>query len=227
MTEYWAHSGGHPLAEHLQSVAERAQRFAAALGREQSLSSWARLAGKWHDLGKYRPGFQRHVRQVEDAHIEHKVAGREKTHSAAGALWAIQCLGQAHGDRGKLMARVLAYLIAGHHAGLANWEGDLEVRLSQADSAQELQEALDAQPPRAILDAGDFVPDLRAIPGGQDGFALWLRMLFSCLVDADFLDTEAHFDAGRARRATSCMPKPAPMSHQSCARKQCVAIGMQ
>ncbi|RMG33914.1 MAG: hypothetical protein D6720_10550 [Gammaproteobacteria bacterium] len=37
-----------------------------------------------------------------------------------------------------------------------------------------------------------------AIPGGKAGFALWLRMLFSCLVDADFLDTEAVMDGGNA-----------------------------
>ena len=46
MTESLAHSGGHLLVKHLQAVAGLAQR-------------WAYLAGLWHDLGKYRPGFQR------------------------------------------------------------------------------------------------------------------------------------------------------------------------
>ena len=196
MPEPWAHSGGHLLTEHLQAVADSAAAFAKELRAGDASAPLARLAGRWHDLGKYRPGFQRYVRLAEDAHIEHRVAGREKTHSAAGALWAMQRLNQPKLPYG----HVLAYLIAGHHAGLADWEGDLAVRLGHADSAQELAEALAAQPPQAVLDASDFVPDLRSIPGGAPGFALWLRMLFSCLVDADFLDTEAHFDAGKPER---------------------------
>ena len=200
MSEPLAHSGGHLLAEHLQAVAVIAGRFARAWDGAGGSEYWATLAGLWHDLGKYRPGFQRYVRLDGNAHIEHRVAGKEKTHSAAGALWAMEQLGERHGAQGKLAARVLAYLIAGHHAGLADWEGDLSVRLGNADSAEELKDALSAQPPQAILDAGDFVPDLKSIPGGAPGFALWLRMLFSCLVDADFLDTEAHFDAARPQR---------------------------
>lgn len=155
---------------------------------------WISLAGRWHDLGKYRAGFQRYLRQDTDAHIENKVAGREKTHSAAGALWAIRALGEKHGQKGALAARVLAYLIASHHAGLYDWDSGLDARLNEADSVTELQEALAANPPKAILATGDFVPDLRNIPGGSAGFALWVRMMFSCLVDADFLDTEAFFD---------------------------------
>jgi CRISPR-associated endonuclease/helicase Cas3 len=63
-----------------------------------------------------------------------------------------------------------------------------------------LNEALAAMPPECILNSADFVPDLIHIPGGSAGFALWVRLLFSCLVDADFLDTEAHFDAGKPAR---------------------------
>jgi hypothetical protein len=76
----------HPLGEHLVSVGSLAAGFAAF---RPSDAAWARLAGLWHDLGKYRPGFQTYLRQANDpdAHIEGKVGGREKTHSAAGALW--------------------------------------------------------------------------------------------------------------------------------------------
>jgi CRISPR-associated endonuclease/helicase Cas3 len=177
--------------------------FSQAFETGTETQRWAWQAGLWHDLGKYRAGFQRYLQKSDnpdDAHIECRVGGREKTHSAAGALWALQILEKTHGANGRLAARVLAYLIAGHHAGLDDWDSGLKKRLAQADCQTELQEALAAQPLASILDAGGFVPDLCHIPGGSAGFALWVRLLFSCLVDADFLDTEAHFDAARPVR---------------------------
>ena len=202
MSEPLAHSGGHLLVDHLRAVAALAAVFSQPFDAADPTQRWAYLAGLWHDLGKYRPGFQKYVRLADnpDAHIEGKVGGREKTHSAAGALWALQRLEQTHGSQGKLAAHVLAYLIAGHHAGLGDWSDGLQQRLSHPDSLQELQESLAVNPPAEVLMPDNFTPDLRRIPGGPGGFALWVRMLFSCLVDADFLDTEAHFDISKPIR---------------------------
>ncbi|MBY0270159.1 MAG: CRISPR-associated helicase Cas3' [Burkholderiales bacterium] len=179
----------HDLAEHLAGVATLAACHARSFGAED----WAHLAGLWHDLGKYRPRFQHYIRQASgfeaDAHIKGEAHGKAP-HSTAGAMLACERFGMS--------GRVLAYLIAGHHAGLYDWFGGLDTRLDSTDSRDELNEALAERPPTEILDHGSFTPDLRAIPGGKDGFALWVRMLFSCLVDADFLDTEAYIDAGKA-----------------------------
>ena len=73
----------HLLDEHLRRVAELAAFFTSAHWRD-----WAYLAGLWHDLGKYRPGFQKYIRSANgiEAHIEGRVKDREKTHSAAGAF---------------------------------------------------------------------------------------------------------------------------------------------
>ena len=195
MSDALAHSGGHLLVAHLETVAQLAAEFSNGFDAADPVLRWAYLAGLWHDMGKYRPGFQRYVRLADnpDSHIEGKVGGREKTHSAAGALWAMQQLPKPYGH-------VLAYLIAGHHAGLDDWDGGLKERLQSEDSLVELKEALDTNPPANVLSVDGFVPDGKSIPGGATGFALWVRMLFSCLVDADFLDTEAHFDAGKPAR---------------------------
>ena len=55
-------------------------------------------------------------------------------------------------------------------------------------------------PSADILSPTGGATDLRDIPGGKDGFALWVRLLFSCLMDADFLDTEAFMDPAKASR---------------------------
>lgn len=183
----------HGLGEHLRAVSGLAADFARPFGSP----AIAGLAGLWHDLGKYRPGFQRYIRQAkgEDAHIEGKVSGPDKTHSTAGALLACD----RHGRAG----RVLAYLIAGHHAGLYDWNSEntsLEYRLSSDDARKELAEAIAASPASDILNPAPIDLDLRHVPGGSTGFALWLRLLFSCLVDADFLDTEVFMDPDKAGR---------------------------
>ena len=199
MSEPLAHSGGHLLADHLQAVARMAADFSDPFESVAPTQRWAYLAGLWHDLGKYRPGFQRYLELTEDdnAHIEGRVSGREKTHSIAGALWALQTLEKSHGAAGKRAGQVMAYLIASHHAGLYDWHQGLKERLASVDSQTEFQEALAQRPPTDILDSAGFAPTLAQVPGGAPGFALWVRLLFSCLVDADFLDTEAHFDRAK------------------------------
>ncbi len=122
---------------------------------------WAHLAGLWHDLGKYRPGFQRYLRaatgaDAENAHIEGGV-GRV-SHSTAGALLACERFGTT--------GRVLAYLIASHHAGLYDWNSDsssLEARLASEASRTELAEALE---PYRVVGAAAGVDGLGGCAAG-------------------------------------------------------------
>ena len=178
----------HNLEEHLRAVANLAGEFASVFGN----SDWGYLAGLWHDLGKYTKEFQRRIKSVSgydpDAHLEGSV-GRVD-HSTAGALHAMEQFGM-HG-------RILAYLIAGHHAGLPDWHSNetggaaLNARLGDKSH---LERALSQPIPQAIL----VQTKPTSVPVGKaNGFALWVRMLFSCLVDADFLDTEAFMDEGKA-----------------------------
>lgn len=198
----------HPLSSHNEAVARLAGEFAATF----KSSRWAALAGLWHDLGKFREGFQRYIRQCgdPDAHIEGRIAGNDKTHSAAGALWAQQYLKEVQGRSGEVVARVLSYLIAGHHAGLSDWAGEnksLHNRFATEDANKELVTACAAPIPEHLLKPAAPLPDMADLFRYRDDdkvdpipgrFALWVRMLFSCLVDADFLDTEAFMSPGKS-----------------------------
>lgn len=99
----------HDLGEHLRGVGQRAGEYAHAFGS----GDWARIAGLWHDLGKYSAEFQRRIKSVSgyEAHLEGQ-AGRVD-HPTAGAQYAIRQF--------NLHGRILAYIIAGHHAGLPDW----------------------------------------------------------------------------------------------------------
>jgi CRISPR-associated endonuclease/helicase Cas3 len=177
----------HLLDEHLRSVAVMAADFAT----DFESADWAHTAGLWHDLGKYSTEFQQYIRSVSgyDAHIE---APGRVDHSTAGAIHAVRRFGE-HG-------RILAYLIAGHHAGLPDWHSAetggkaLSIRLGA-----EQNHLLDRIPAQAIPPEilAQTKPATR-LRGGAEGLHLWLRMLFSCLIDADRLDTETFMDGARS-----------------------------
>ncbi|KXK39907.1 CRISPR-associated endonuclease Cas3'' [Nitrosomonas europaea] len=176
----------HFLEEHLLAVAVLAAEFASVFNSQD----WARLSGLWHDIGKFREKFQKYIKSVSgydaEAHIE-GAPGRVD-HSTAGTIHAVEKLG-IHG-------RIIAYMIAGHHAGLPDWNGEpasLFQRMEDGKQKGYLQEALQNAPTTGLLDQ-----PCPTSPPPQDGsIALWIRMLFSCLVDADFLDTEAFMDERR------------------------------
>ena len=186
----------HGLEEHLRAVGE----IAAGFAQEFAASDWARLAGLWHDLGKYSLAFQSYIRRKSgydpEAHLECS-AGRVD-HSTAGAQHAVAQCG-VHG-------RTLAYLIAGHHAGLPDWhtgETGGAALTARMDDKSHLARALAQPVPVEILSQPKPVSTLL---GKSEGFALWVRMLFSCLVDADFLDTEKFMDEGKATQRAGYPP---------------------
>lgn len=177
----------HNLDEHLTATARLSSQFASKFGNED----WARLLGLWHDLGKYRPAFQEYIRNASgcepSAHLESTKQTKRVDHSTAGAIHAINSF--------NTLGRILAYCIAGHHTGLQDWE-DLAIRL---DKTPLLEECV-ALVPKEILQA--TIPQSRPNQACKNPiyFSLWIRMLFSCLCDADFLDTESFMDAERSEQ---------------------------
>ncbi|MBU4128030.1 MAG: CRISPR-associated helicase Cas3', partial [Proteobacteria bacterium] len=173
-------SDWQPLEEHLRNVAEMTRLFADAFGA----GDWGYLAGLWHDIGKYSDEFQQKlsIQEGSDAHIETK-PGRVD-HSTAGAKHASNLLK----DKGKL----LAYVIAGHHAGLLDGKSNdacLYNRLKKENIPDY------SSCPERILSSkslGNLPFDLNVHDPKRFGFQIsfFIRMIYSCLVDADFLDTE-------------------------------------
>lgn len=192
----------HCLGDHVQGVAALAEQFAAVFGN----GDWGRLAGLWHDLGKYQPDFQDYIRKrsgFEEDEANEGGPGRVD-HSIVGALWAMR----RYGADGENLGRALAYLIAGHHAGLPDWSHVIGTGGALSDRLRDdtnLMAALKAGPPEEILDAalaesplGGKLPTAEGDRLLTNNLHLWIRMLFSCLVDADFLDTEGYMTPANA-----------------------------
>jgi len=179
----WAHTledrpaaDWEPLDTHLTRVGDRCAALAAKFGA----ADLGRTAGRLHDLGKAKPAFQAYLQ-----------GGPPEPHAGEGARAACEIFPTTRTPVGRL----LAFAIAGHHAGLANARSgggglsSLEARLGSAADLSDVARRLDIparpEPPAPLLGRHN------------DAFAwqFFTRMLFSCLVDADRLETEAFYAA--------------------------------
>jgi CRISPR-associated endonuclease/helicase Cas3 len=195
----WAHSRKdeppdqwQPLDQHLRNVATRAAESAARFHS----GDWAQLAGMLHDLGKASDGFQSYLLRsngLDDS--EYDSAGKPSTHSGAGAAWALEAYRE--------FGRILAYPVMGHHAGLPDWTGGKTPNgalcIRQAAARKEL-EGVRKWAKELLLPTKPPPPPFKM---AEREIHLWIRMLYSCLVDADFLDTERFMDPDKfAERRT-------------------------
>lgn len=185
----YAHSQNHEgnrhlLVDHLRGTARRAGLFADAFGA----SELASLVALWHDLGKFNPEFQEYLLRCETEPSSH---ARGPDHKAAGAQLATSHLG------------LLGLLIQGHHGGLQA-QVHLKPWLDRSARDHRVADAL-TQAEQALPDLGPAAPP--TVPeytrGDPRAVELFLRMVFSTLVDADYFDTEEHFDLGRTERRGS------------------------
>lgn len=173
------------LDQHLEGTANKAKEFADVFGSGE----WAYALGYAHDTGKSRKEWQRYLKLNSGydatAHLETKTG--KVDHSSPGAKLAEDVLGKGIG-------RILSYCIAGHHAGLPDWCGH------QASLAFRLQStATSGISPRyteRLRECKPTAPPWKFDPRSMD-LSVWIRMLFSCLVDADFLDTELYMDGDK------------------------------
>ncbi len=160
------------LVDHLVAVAELAREFADPLGAADE----GFLAGLWHDLGKFSDDFQRYLRRCEEAP---GTRPGSVDHKAAGARLAV--------ERG---LPIVGWLVHAHHGGLRSRQ-DFLAWLQQHAESPRVAEAWSRAAQEGIpLDPGSVN---RASPTDPLDAELLIRLLFSALVDADSLDTEAHY----------------------------------
>ena len=165
------------LQSHSVNVGEMAAEFARVFGAQEI----ACQTGQLHDLGKYSEAFNCRLH-----------GGPSVDHATAGAKIAVE-------RWRNVIGKLIAFCIAGHHAGLANGSGE-------GDNRRTLKQ-------RLALQFGADIPaldnlwqqeiklpqNLSAPPLKADAhhpffsYAFFTRMLYSCLVDADYLDTEAFY----------------------------------
>ena len=166
------------FVDHARAVAELSAKFAREFGAEKE----AYTLGLLHDIGKCSPAGQRRISGGEER-VEHSAAGAE-------------VLGNDR--RGNPYGYLLSYCIAGHHAGLPDGGVDTDTADRPtlcAKLARQKQRNRDYAPFEEALGdvSAEIAPFQLSKQKANRGFshAFRTRMLFSCLVDADFLDTEA------------------------------------
>ncbi len=179
--EYCAHKDGDReqlVREHLQGTAELAAEFAEKFGK----ADWGYCCGLLHDIGKYSREFQTKIRENPDLRVDHSTAGAKVCNELGGYY---QCM---------------TYCIAGHHAGLPD--------LGRRGLPSSLCDRFD----KKICDYSAYkseikIPELKTMPfdpaqvtDPDFSLAAFVRMLYSCLVDADFLDTERFMKDGVVER---------------------------
>ena len=196
--EHW-----EPLTKHLSDVAREADAFAAAFGA----STWGKWLGACHDLGKLSVEFQDYLfqsnsRDARDAGVEEQKTPGRVNHSSFGARYVHGRLGDIHGE-------ILAYCIAGHHAGLPDATSP-----DDTSSGSTLRFRLDPErqtipyvdPPALELPQLSLPPKPLRKEEAAFGLAFFTRMLFSCLIDADRSCTETFCDPDKAEERMQARP---------------------
>ena len=173
------------LSEHLENVSALAEKFALP-----AFKSLARTAGAAHDIGKNAQAFQDRL----DGSSE------KFEHSACGAIEIENISGD---KKAAVIKPLLEYCIAGHHTGLPDGGtiGDtddgttLHAKIKRADSYTGKRDYHGSEDymKLSLPDVTEFIEliDFKDKKGFFEKYAFFTRYVFSCLTDADFLDTES------------------------------------
>ena len=166
------------IKNHAYGTADKASTFAVPFHGERT----AFAAGLLHDIGKYSEKAQKRI-HGDNIKIDHSTAG------------AIECINHIYAN-GSYDYLPPAFAIAGHHAGLPDLGQPTNAKTDHTLMAR-YNRATDKSmvPDYSAYTQELSIPPVDPLPT-QDyaELSVYIRMIFSCLVDADFLDTETFFD---------------------------------
>ena len=202
------------LPEHIEGVAHHCALFLERAGLPE-LAPLGRLLAQLHDVGKAQPAFQRYIRGESVV---------KAPHSAAGTLLATSLMYELSKElqlkKLPRTSQLLAYAISGHHRGLYDYielrkelEKD-EIKKRCAKTKEELaniKSELQTWVKEHAESTETFLKELAKQVGATEQAQALIRLLFSCLVDADFLDTEAFMNEERKERRHEVTSEYAPL----------------
>lgn len=190
----------HLLTDHIFGVTALAEQFAEAFDTTHTAAAWAKYLGLLHDLGKFTDTFQTYLWECHLADVLRKAPPKPGSapHKQMGALAAFEDL--------KNQGEMFALPLYGHHGGMEMPSETRNKTWEKTDPAEvaSLRIRAAGTDPKLAATAPDLAL-LTASPLAQSP-EMFLRMLFSCLTDADSLDTEKHMNpVDAAKRQAEAM----------------------
>ena len=165
--------------EHLKGTAERCAAFAKQFDAEEQ----GRFIGLLHDIGKYSDEFQKRLRGGPK--VDHATAGAVES-AKAGIDWG-------------------AFCIAGHHSGIPDGGNLKSDRSGDPTLFGRLKKGIERKIPEYAQNWKNALPKASPLPqwgNSRLSDSFLIRMLYSCLVDADYLDTEFFMKGGAVERGS-------------------------
>lgn len=203
------------VSEHLEGVAAQSKKKADKIGLPEA----GELLGFLHDLGKYSDSFQKYIGlgtgiidpDIDGVDANIKSLKGKIDHSTAGAQWIWQHF-KKYGSQGRLAGQILAVCLASHHGGMldclkTDGKNEFFKRMQKSEEKTHLQECLKTRDHNVIDSleriASDkflkkFLTRIVSIVSPQKKehdrlkhfrLGFFTRFLFSCLIDADRLDS--------------------------------------